>query len=206
MKNGLQLTVNRLQKSIQRPSPLSTVYCQLSTSSGMTLIETLVAIVILTVAIVAPMSLTMQSLSASYYARDQVVAFNLAQEAIESVRAIRDGNMLRIVLNGESVSLLDGITIGAPFVIDTRKTNDLPDRGITECSGTCPYLQTDGNLYGYESGWSDTPYRRTVTIEDVGALGDEIRIRVDVSWDAGTSQLRTITLYENLNRWIDDGL
>ena len=67
-----------------------------TSQAGMTLIETLVAITILTVAIVSPMSLTMQSLSASYYARDQVIAFNLAQEAIESLRARRDANILHI--------------------------------------------------------------------------------------------------------------
>lgn len=172
-------------------------------SRGMTLIETLVAIVILTVAIVAPMSLTLQSLSASYYARDQVVAFNLAQEAIESVRAIRDGNILRVALNGESVSLLDGITIGGPFTIDTRKTNE-PDKGITSCTGTCPVLQTDGDLYGYEAGWDETPYTRTVNVEYVDAQQDEIRIGVEVSWDAGTAQRRTITIYENLHRWVED--
>ena len=89
-------------------------------SRGMTLIETLVAISILAVAIVAPMTLTMQSLSSAYYARDQVVASNLAQEAIESVRAVRDGNILRIALNGPDVactptSLLCNIPIDTDF-------------------------------------------------------------------------------------------
>ena len=49
---------------------------------GFTLIETLVAVSLLTVAIVAPMTLTARSLSAAYYARDQITAFHLAQEAI----------------------------------------------------------------------------------------------------------------------------
>ncbi len=176
-----------------------------SSARGMTLIETMVAIVILTVAIVAPMSLTMQSLSASYYARDQVVAFNLAQEAIESVRAIRDGNILRIAFNNPSVTcspttLLCGIPIGTPFVIDTR------NNAITVCSGQCSRLQTNGDLYGYNAGWSDTPYRRTVTVSYVNGTQDEIRIEVVIAWDAGTSQERTITIYENLHRWVDDGI
>lgn len=172
---------------------------------GMTLIETMVAIVILTVAIVAPMSLTMQSLSASYYARDQVVAFNLAQEAIESVRAIRDGNILRIAFNDPNINcspttLLCGIPIGTPFVIDTR------NNAITTCSGQCPLLQTNGDLYGYDTGWDDTAYRRTVNVGYVDGTQDEIRIEVIISWDAGTSQLRTITIYENLHRWVNDGV
>ncbi len=178
---------------------------QLKATHGMTLIETMVAIVILTVAIVAPMSLTMQSLSASYYARDQVIAFNLAQEAIETVRAIRDGNVLRISLSSPDascspVTLLCGIPIGTPFVIDTR------NNVITTCSGQCPLLQTNGELYGYEAGWDDSPYRRTVNVAYVPGTQDEIRIEVTISWDAGTSQPRTITIYENLYRWVDDNV
>src|SRR3989338_503600 len=63
-------------------------------TTGFTLIETLVAISLLTVAIVVPMSLVTKSLSTAYYARDQVTAFHLAQEAIEIVRHVRDNNIL----------------------------------------------------------------------------------------------------------------
>jgi hypothetical protein len=177
----------------------------------MTLIETLVAITILTVAIIAPMSLTMQSLSASYYARDQVTAFNIGQEAIESVRAIRDGNILRIAYsqpdpNCSPMTLLCGIPIGTPFVIDTRKTT--PIDAITICNGACQPLQTDGDIYGYESGWASTRFTRTVTVDYVQnpqSAQDEIRVSVTVTWQAGPRQTRTFTIYENLYRWVNDG-
>lgn len=172
--------------------------------AGMTLIETLVAITILTVAIVAPMSLTMQSLSASYYARDQIVAFNLGQEAIESVRSIRDGNILRIAYDQPDpacnpMTLLCNIPIGTPFIIDTR------DNSITTCTGTCSPLQTDGDLYGYEAGWENTRYRRTVTADFVEGTQDEIRVSVTVEWETGNMQTRTFTIHENLYRWVNDG-
>lgn len=171
---------------------------------GMTLIETLVAITILTVAIISPMSLTMQSLSASYYARDQIAAFNLGQEAIESVRAIRDGNILRIAYNQPDpacspMTLLCSIPIGTAFVIDTRNNE------ITQCTGACPPLQTDGDLYGYENGWADTRYTRTVTADFVEGTTDEIRVSVTVTWVAGHLQTRSFTIYENLYRWVNDG-
>lgn len=174
------------------------------TQQGMTLIETLVAITILTVAIVAPMSLTMQSLSAAYYARDQIAAFNLGQEAIESVRSIRDGNILRIAYDQPDpecapMTLLCKIPIGTPFVIDTR------DNTITTCTGDCSPLQTDGDLYGYQSGWADTRYTRTVSADFVEGTTDEIRVSVTVSWIAGPLQARTFTIYENLYRWVNDG-
>src|SRR3989344_9316175 len=140
----MQKAESRKQGSTTSHTRLPSAFYTLPASSrGMTLIETLVAITILTVAIIAPMSLTMQSLSASYYARDQVSAFNLGQEAIESVRAIRDGNILRIAYSlpdpeCDPMDLLCKIPVGTPFVIDTRGNEwDL-------CTGPCPPLKTNG--------------------------------------------------------------
>ena len=188
-----------------------------TSSSGMTLIETLVAISILAVAIVAPMTLTMQSLTSAYYARDQVVMFNLAQEAIESVRGVRDGNILKIALNSTSTCTDDGlpmhllcnIPIDGDFTIDTRITD--PHTAIHSCAsdpgGVCPFLQTDPaqTLYGYESGWTDTQFRRTVYAEYVGGNTDEIRITVTVVRVTGQHQLPPVVLHENLYKWVDDG-
>lgn len=191
---------------------------------GMTLIETLVAITILAVAIVAPMSLTTQSLSAAYYARDQITAFNLAQEAIESVRSVRDGNILRIAYNvgGECNQLLCGIFIGTPFTIDTRNNDmdvcTLADGADPDTLPDCPPLKTDGTFYGYPqegapfydvpANWSETRYTRTIVVDYVPnseSPQDEIRIAVTVSWEAGRLQTRTFTIYENLYRWVNDG-
>lgn len=182
---------------------------------GMTLIETLVAISILTVAIISPMSLTMQSLSASYYARDQITAFNLGQEAIESVRAVRDGNILAIAFgttpncpDGEPMHLLCGIPIATPFTIDTRNNQrtpcTLPDGSDSDILADCPPLQTDGDLYGYDEVWTNTRYKRTVIAEFIPGTQDEIRVTVTVEWVVGR-QTRTFVIYENLYRWVIDG-
>lgn len=177
----------------------------------MTLIETLVAISILTVAIVGPMSLTMQSLAAAFYARDQITAFNLAQEAIESVRSVRDGNILSIALNtsptcasdGLSMHLLCSIPIDRDFMIDTRNNE------ITTCdadgSAACSPLQTDGDLYGYQAGWQDTLFTRIVHVTYVGSGHDEIQIKVTVTNQLGLHAVPPFILYENLYRWVEDG-
>ncbi len=52
---------------------------------GFTMIETLVAIAILVIAVIGPMSLLSKAIADSSYARNQVVATYLAQEGIESV-------------------------------------------------------------------------------------------------------------------------
>jgi prepilin-type N-terminal cleavage/methylation domain-containing protein len=174
------------------------------TEKGMTLIETLVAITILSVAIVAPMTLTMQSLAAAYYARDQVVSFYLAQEAIESVRSVRDNNILRIALNEPDASctptnLLCGIPIAQDFIIDSRNDN------IDPCGGTCPVLETDGNLYGYDDEWDDTLFRRTVYAEFTDEDEDEVLITVTVTREGGVRSLPPFVLQEHLYRWVNDG-
>ncbi len=175
---------------------------------GFTLIETLVAISILTVAIVAPMSLTTQSLSSAYYARDQVTAFHLAQEAIEAVRQVRDGNVLQNAF-GEQTNLLSGYpnTEGRPFTIDTRDNSMINCPPDNSGGYDCPPLETDGNFYGYSNsaaGWVTTRFTREVSARFVREP-DEIRVSVTVRWRTGSYNERSFTIHENLFRWVDDG-
>jgi prepilin-type N-terminal cleavage/methylation domain-containing protein len=187
-------------------------------NKGFTLIETLVAVTLLTISVVAPMTLTAKSLSTAYYARDQITASYLAQEAVEAVRAIRDGNVLRTAL-GTPTDLLEGnpedpatqIPIGQNFTIDTR------DNAIVLCTGgpgdQCPFLQTDsgGTFYGYDDGWDDTKFRRTVIAEfvtnpeDGTENRDEVRLSITVSWQTGTYTSRDVSISENLYRWVEAG-
>lgn len=187
-------------------------------SRGFTLIETLVAISLLSVAIVAPMSLTAQSLAAAYYARDQITAFNLAQEGLEAVRAIRDGQILEISKTAASgVNLFGPIPVNTDFRIDSRQSD--PAQAISTCSGdpngSCKQLQTDGELYGYDpdaSVWTPTTYTRTLHacyIQSSGACNstasDEIRLTSTVTWPTSVGQPRTFTIFEDLYRWVNDG-
>src|ERR1035437_9310157 len=64
------------------------------TSSGFTLVETLVAIAILMIAIAGPLTVAEKGLSASIYARDQLMASYLAQDAMESIKNVVDSNEL----------------------------------------------------------------------------------------------------------------
>jgi prepilin-type N-terminal cleavage/methylation domain-containing protein len=176
------------------------------THTGFTLVETLVAISLLTISIVAPMSLASQSLATAYYARDQVTAFYLAQEAIETVRAVRDSQILQIAQSqsGSTINLFGPIPLGnVPFTVDARQ-ND-PARAITRCNGTCPPLQTDGTLYGYGSGWADTNFTRTVTAAYIAGGTDEVRVTVKVEWQTGAIQKRSFSISENVYRWVNDG-
>lgn len=63
-------------------------------SSGFTLLETIVAIGILSLAATAPIVIAQKGIASAIYARDQITAFYLAQEAIEYIRNVRDTNRL----------------------------------------------------------------------------------------------------------------
>ena len=186
--------------------------------SGFTLIETLVAITLLTVAITEPISLTTQSLESAYYARDQITAFYLAQEAIEAVRSVRDAQILQITqtANASSINIFGPIPLSDQlFRIDARQTDST--KAIVKCSeddlsgGACIPLETDGTLYGYPSGgedpsqWTATNITRTVKAHIDGSGQDEIRITVTVTWQTGAFQSRSFSISENLYRWVQDG-
>lgn len=176
---------------------------------GFTLIETLVAISLLSVAIVAPMSLVSQSLRSAYYARDQIAAYNLAQEGIEAVRAIRDGNILQNAYGSTGIDLLSGIPIDQAFTIDARKSTAAAAISVCPSEG-CVVLQTDGTLYGYDADWTNTRFTRTLVAKYAGPSSinsghDEIRVGVTVSWKSTVGQTRTFTMYENMYRWVEDG-
>ncbi|OGG87505.1 hypothetical protein A3H15_01825 [Candidatus Kaiserbacteria bacterium RIFCSPLOWO2_12_FULL_50_28] len=153
------------------------------------------------------MSLVTKSLSTAYYARDQVTAFHLAQEAIEIVRHVRDNNILENAL-GTDTNLFDGIFLdGRAFIVDARnnRIDPCPQDG-------CPVLNTNGTFYGYETGvgWVPTNFTRTVRAQFVDngtdqPDEDEAHVSVEVSWKTGSFNVRRFTISANLYRWVEDG-
>lgn len=204
---------------------------QQKTEKGFTLIETLVAISLLMVALVAPMTLAAQSLTAAYYARNQVTAFYLAQEGIEIVRAVRDANIIAIAGGNTSVNIFNGIPYGttaltAPaFTVDSTQVTSNSLDTCAQVGGTyqCPPLQTNGSVYAYwsgceppgpdgtwavtdcgtHSGWTDTTFTRTVKAYLLNSSDpDEMRVTVTVTWLQGSYQKQSFTINEDLYRWI----
>lgn len=178
-----------------------------STDRGFTLIETLVAITVLTVAVAAPLTLAAQSLMAAYTAREQVTAFHLAQEAIETVRAQRDHNLITIA-KGTSVDWLDGLRVYVetdstekPFMVDSISDTT----NFITCASPCaPLLFNDAmGFYGHEIGTTSRFTRFVRLTEVVGTNGEEVTVRSEVQWRSGTTgNVRSVIIEENIFNWI----
>lgn len=161
-------------------------------SLGFTLIETLVAISILLLSISAPLSIAARSIATAGFSRDQIIAFYLAQDAIEYIRNQRDKNFL------SGVSWLSGFVSvdGSPFTIDTVDG----DTALCPVDG-CPPLDYNEstNFYSYNDINADPSYfTRAVSLEELSA--HEAIITVTISWSAGTLS-RSFTVEENIFDW-----
>ena len=160
---------------------------------GFTLVETLVAVSILSLSILAGFTAVQGSLKNSSLSKDQIVAFFLAQEAIEVVKNIRDENAL-ISLGGTPTHWLDRLTedasepcwFGKVCRVDYLKQTPVYC-GMT--AGNCPVLSQSISggtigLYGYTAGWTATRFKREVQFEDIRP--NEVYVKVTITWNMGT--------------------
>lgn len=168
--------------------------------------ETLVAISILMVAIAGPMVLVGNGIRASAFARDQVTAFYLAQDAVEALRYIRDDNRIEIVeFTGDPDNLpewdsLIGLPcLDTPCRIDTEMIYEGDPNGIVTTDAQTKHLFIDGSgKYNYDTSGTETVFKRWFTITNVS--GSEVQIVVTVDWSSG-AYTRSFSIRENLFYW-----
>ncbi len=105
---------------------------------GFTVLETLVAISIILIAITGPLVVISQSLKASLHARDEIVAFYMAQEAIEYARLLRDNNILPS--DAESINWLTNDVMGPGALCENPA-------GLSQNRCVLIYNATDGHRF-----------------------------------------------------------
>ncbi|MES2006998.1 MAG: prepilin-type N-terminal cleavage/methylation domain-containing protein [Patescibacteria group bacterium] len=198
-----------IDKKITHRGPVSSVSAPRRTQGGFTLIETLVAVMILASAIVGPLSIASRSLNNSIVAKDQISAFFLAQDAVEYTRFVRDSNRLKGAdwLDGSGgsssgVDLTPCTTADGCYFDSTMAvvgTADVP----TVCTTVCPvmyYDSTNSRFTYVTSGNTATLFTRQVVLVEV-VPDIEYKLTVTVSWSDLGSVTRRVVVYENIFKW-----
>lgn len=147
---------------------------------GFSLVETLVAITVLLIAIMAPLTLASNSLTASAVAKEQFVASFLAQEGIELIRQQRDNSML----NGDP-GWLDNLKPECTNPSNCRI--DFITKTIVNCNATgCIPLNYNAitKQYSYETGpdWKESIFERTIIMND-SYSEEEASVKSTVTWE-----------------------
>ncbi len=152
--------------------------------SGFTLVETFVAITILLIAVLIPLSVLSKAISDGLFIKNRVAATYLAQEGMELVINQVQSNILGISL--EEGDWLDGLR----DCVDNECSIDFsnPDYDFKPCpsGSTCGVLQqeTEDGLYGVE-GDIETIFSRKITIGNIiydGSSEAVIPVQVEVNW------------------------
>lgn len=186
-------------------------------STGFTLIETMIAVTILTFAVAGPMFTASRAIIAVQNARDQLTASYLAQEGIEYMRWMRDNEYLSAYrAGGADVSstawnaFLSGA--GSASIAQCRSSTCTLDPArimgtgsgfsLLPCSGAaCTPLYLANGIYTQQSGIAGarlTPYTRT--IQAVSVTASDVRIVSTVSWTYHGIPYN-VTIADHLTPW-----
>jgi prepilin-type N-terminal cleavage/methylation domain-containing protein len=186
---------------------------------GFTLVETLVAISILVVAIVGPMTIAMRGLQSAFFAKEQLTAIYLAQEAVEIIRMHRDQYALvqRATSNDNWLSSPSRLTSFCATASGCGvDVNLLTNSGIRDCSVTdacrlryrsSGVTSASRGMYIHGGTFAFSPYTRVVKVQDIGggSNSDEVDVTVTVSWESSFfSGTKSVTLQERLFSQYDD--
>lgn len=186
--------------------------------NGFTLVETLVAITVLLLVIIGPMTVAQKGIQNAYYANDQVTAVFLAQEAIEAIRQLRDESALIAapVVGGDTWVWYGGIhsTCRSAFthnnpLLSTGCAFNVASGGFEACSdnnGCALRFNTETGKYTYGTGVSNvtSPFTRKVYVGGAASGSDHVPVTVDVTWDAKIFGNGNNTRTVRLQTWVYD--
>lgn len=149
--------------------------------------ETLVAIAILLLVIVGPMTIAQKGIQNAYYANEQIAATFYAQEAIEAVRDYRDNVALDAYQDYETDAVSE---------VETDEWMDeVPFCGFdTDCTvaynSTSKAFVTPSTENNKIAG--ATHFTRVITLEPRG--NGNVEVKVEVSWQSQVLGARDVVL------------
>ena len=143
---------------------------------GFSLLEMIIVIFIVTAGLIGILSLVSQNIIVANINKNTLIASQLAQEGLELVRNVRDGNWL----DGADWKLGAGgfgsdsdIVQDGDYAIDY--TGIISAAGINDMNAA---LKINGNFYEHGAG-ADTPFNRLIQVND---NGNYIEVECVVQW------------------------
>lgn len=170
---------------------------------GFTLLETLVAIFILTLAITGPVYIASVAFHNTIDSRDNISAQYIAEEVVEVIRNKRDGYVLS---NADASSWLVGTSL-QNCVFGSTAMRCIMERDsagyiFTPCSttgGDCPYISFDptgpNGVYGKaDPSLGTSKFIREFYFETYPGNPNEVKLVVNIRWeDKGRPKLYTLS-------------
>jgi len=183
---------------------------------GFTLIETMVAVLILSTSITSLLTLTSSSLFAAKYANNEITANYLLQEAVDYIRNDRDSVVFQQRNSGDATSVSWNTFLAKYGYINSSCfsptgcyldiTEQTPLNVIRACSSPCTTMYFDPaanhkEFYTYSTDFgSASTFRRTITMQLNPSNNNELLVTVTIDWKNGNLS-RSRSLKESILNW-----
>lgn len=165
---------------------------KVTTKKGYSLVETLVAVSILLLSIVGPMTIAAKGIQTGIFVSDQTTAIFLAQEQIESVMAIRNQEALKNIGSNNVWDWTTGGAMASCFAANgcsiTWNNDGDPYYTVSACNnggGNCVlYLDTnaDRTRFSVSTGGTQTKFTRVLQLQRIGTR--EVVASSTVTWNS----------------------
>lgn len=180
--------------------------------SGFTLLETMVAVSILTLSIAGPLLSASRAIVLAEISRDQLTASYLAQEGIEYVRTMRDDTYLQDyqagVANLSTTAWSDfvggaGATAITQCISASCTLDPIKPMGYGSNSALYRYtspapLYLSGGIYTQQQIGTQTAFTRTIQATTISASEEQITSTVSWSFHGSTY---AVTVSDHLTAW-----
>lgn len=171
-----------------------------SKKRGLTLVETLISLFVLSLAITGAFAAFRANLASATSIRDSYIASGLAQEGIEVVRNLRDTDWFAV--STPKFGAL-GDASGNP-VADGTYCVQWNSTQLSTVNCDARLIRSDMGLFAYDIVGTPTPFVRSIqiikgSVLPSGSIG-EITIKVSVSWSE-RANAKQIIAEEHLFNW-----